>query len=295
MSDERFQVFDSLQRHNTRLRDSTRLGNGVGLASWYNEQDLIDLENADHHTLSRYIAEGYQSYFKSTDGWHNGGGPDRLCLMPRQYASTWNIRGPLSFVHLYFTDAHLRQLAEQTWDRSPLELSVNEQLFADDPQIALLYRHFLLTSNWHDRSDSLTLSSASNLLLNHVLKHYTQVSWQAPAIKGGLAPAQVRHIRDYIDSHLDQPLQLADLATQCQLSEYHFARMFKQSIGLPPHRYVQQQRLAKAQQLLRYSSASLLQVALRCGFSSAAHFSNRFRQQTGISPSQYRSQWQQGH
>lgn len=37
MSDERFQVFDSLQRHNTRLRDSTRLGNGVGLASWYNE------------------------------------------------------------------------------------------------------------------------------------------------------------------------------------------------------------------------------------------------------------------
>ncbi|HCP04752.1 MAG TPA: AraC family transcriptional regulator, partial [Pseudomonas sp.] len=47
MSDERFQVFDSLQRHNTRLRDSTRLGNGVGLASWYNEQDLIDLENAD--------------------------------------------------------------------------------------------------------------------------------------------------------------------------------------------------------------------------------------------------------
>jgi AraC family transcriptional regulator len=47
--------------------------------------------------------------------------------------------------------------------------------------------------------------------------------------------------------------------------------------------------------LLRYSSASLLQVALRCGFSSAAHFSNRFRQQTGISPSQYRSQWQQGH
>ena len=45
MSDERFQVFDSLQRHNTRLRDSTRLGNGVGLASCYNEQDLIDLED----------------------------------------------------------------------------------------------------------------------------------------------------------------------------------------------------------------------------------------------------------
>ena len=45
--------------------------------------------------------------------------------------------------------------------------SVDERLFADDPQIALLYRHFLLRANWHDTSDRLTLSSASTLLLSH--------------------------------------------------------------------------------------------------------------------------------
>lgn len=45
--------------------------------------------------------------------------------------------------------------------------SVDERLFADDPQIALLYRHFLLRANWHDTSDRLTLSSASTPLLSH--------------------------------------------------------------------------------------------------------------------------------
>ncbi|UJJ31329.1 AraC family transcriptional regulator [Halopseudomonas maritima] len=289
MTDDRFEVFDSLRQHNARLLNHAQLGNGTGLAAWYNEQDLIALENADHHTLSLYTADGYQSYFRAADGWHNGGGPDRLCLLPQQYSSTWDIRGPLSFVHLYFTDQHLRQLAEQTWDRSPLNLSVNERLFADDPQIALLYRHFLLQANWHDNSDQLILSSASNLLLSHVLRHYTQVNWQVPGVTGGLAPHQRRRVFDYIEAHLDQPLPLAELAMQCQLSEYHFARMFKRSVGLAPHQYVMNRRLALACELLRNSQISLLEIALRCGFSSASHFSNRFRQAMGVPPSGYRS------
>ena len=289
MTDDRFAVFDSLRQHNTRLLDNAHLENGTGLAAWYNERDLIALDNADHHTLSLYTADGYQSYFKAADGWHNGGGPDRLCLLPRQYTSTWNIRGPLSFVHLYFTDQHLRQLAEQTWDRSPLNLSVDERLFADDPQIALLYRHFLLQANWHDTSDRLTLSSASTLLLSHVLRHYTQVNWQLPGVTGGLAPRQRQHICDYIEAHLDQPMPLSDLAAQCQLSEYHFARMFKRSIGVAPHQYVSQRRLVLARQLLGSRHISLQDIALRCGFSSASHFSNRFRQAMGVSPSAYRT------
>ena len=74
MTDDRFAVFDSLRQHNTRLLDNAHLENGTGLAAWYNERDLIALENADHHTLSLYTADGYQSYFKAADGWHNGGG-----------------------------------------------------------------------------------------------------------------------------------------------------------------------------------------------------------------------------
>lgn len=93
---------------------------------------------------------------------------------------------------------------------------------------------------------------------------------------------------DFIEQHLDQPISLGELATLCNLSEYHFARMFRTSFGLPPHQYLLARRLAKARQLLRFSDLPMLQVALLCGFASASHFSNRFRQALGATPGEYR-------
>lgn len=68
------------------------------------------------------------------------------------------------------------------------------------------------------------------------------------------------------------------------LSEYHFARMFSTSFGLPPHRYVLQRRLLRARDLLLHSALPLGEIALACGFASASHFSNRFRQAFGAPP-----------
>ena len=111
-----------------------------------NCNDRVTQESADHHTLSLYVADGYECYQQVPGGWRNGGGPDRFCIMPRQYASTWDVRSDLSFVHLYCTDGHLRQLAEQTWDRSPAAISVEPRSFGEDPQITLLYRQFCSTA-----------------------------------------------------------------------------------------------------------------------------------------------------
>ena len=88
---------------------------------------------------------------------------------------------------------------------------------------------------------------------------------------------------------LAQPLTLGQLAGQCALSEYHFARMFQLSFGLPPHRYVLAQRLRQAQYLLQRSMLPLSEIALSCGFASASHFSNRFRQAFGATPGQFRT------
>ncbi|MEH6565405.1 MAG: AraC family transcriptional regulator [Halopseudomonas sp.] len=284
-----YQVFDNLQQHKARLLGSASLGNGLGLASWYNDDDLIKLDNANHHTLSLYLADGYQSYFQTASGWQNGGAPDKLCLMPKDYASTWHLRGPLSFMHLYFTDQHLREHAEQTWDRSPASLTLDERLFADDPHITLLYRQFLLSHDWHNPADRLALSSATSLILNHLLKHYVHLGWQEVKVRGGLSPYQLQQVLDYIDSHLEQPLLLSDLAREAHLSEFHFARMFKHSKGVAPHQYVMGQRLARAEQLLQRTSQPLTEIAMQCGFSSLSHFSNRFRQVHGRSPSLLRA------
>ena len=82
---------------------------------------------------------------------------------------------------------------------------------------------------------------------------------------------------------------LTELAQQAGLSEFHFARMFRQSLNMAPHQYVMQQRMAKAQNLICHSALPLTEIALACGFSSPSHFSHRVKAATGLTPSQLRA------
>ncbi|SJN54180.1 Transposon Tn10 TetD protein [Vibrio ruber DSM 16370] len=288
---EPYRMIECLQQQKAQQLDSTVLDNGTGVTSWYNQHALVDVSAPEHHTLSLYVKDGYQSFLKTPHGWRNGGKPDRMCLMPKDYSSVWDIRGALSFVHFYFTDRHLKQVAESVWDKSPYGLSVDERIFADDPQVTTLYRQFLLNLSWDDTADRLALSSVTTLLLTHLVRHYTHFKWEPIAVTGGLAPFQLTRVKAYIEENLSANIQLADLAEVANLSEYHFARMFKQSVGLAPHQYVMQQRLLLAKTLLKTTELSLVTIALQCGFSSSGHFSNRFKFASGCTPSRYRQSY----
>ncbi|MFJ3456537.1 helix-turn-helix domain-containing protein [Scandinavium goeteborgense] len=285
---DNYATFETLRNKNAVLRDTVALNSGIQLAAWFNQNDNVTVQS-DHHTLSLYVADGYESYHKTPHGWKNGGGPDRFCLMPKDSESSWDIRDNLSFVHLYCTDEHLRETGEKIWDRSPTSFRLDEKTFATDDKITALYRHFLLDADWQQQANHLALSSATTLLLTHLIQHYTNVQWQLPKVTGGLAPFVLRNVLAYMEANLAQPLTLADLAQEAALSEYHFARMFTLSMKMAPHQYVMQRRMARAQELVRHTSLPLTDIALACGFSSASHFSNRFKSALGMTPSQLRA------
>jgi len=285
---DHYEAFENLSKHNTVLHNSVALHSGIQLAVWSNKRDNIT-QYCNHHTLSLYVADGYESYHKTAYGWKNGGGPDRFCLMPKESESVWDIRDDLTFVHLYCTDEHLRDVGERIWDRSPAAFTLDEKTFSQDARITALYRQFLLDCDWQQNANQLTLSTASTLLLTHLVQHYSNVQWQLPVVNGGLAPVALRNVLDYIEAHLAHPLLLSDLAAQVALSEYHFARMFRQSMGVAPHQFVMQRRMVRANDLLLNSTLPLTDIALACGFSSASHFSNRFKAAKGLTPSQLRT------
>ena len=67
-------TFETLRRQNAVLKGTVELNSGIQLAAWYNNCDTVTVRS-DHHTLSLYVADGYESYQKTPHGWKNGGGP----------------------------------------------------------------------------------------------------------------------------------------------------------------------------------------------------------------------------
>jgi AraC family transcriptional regulator len=106
--------------------------------------------------------------------------------------------------------------------------------------------------------------------------------------EGGLSQRKLKQSIDYIHDHLGQDVRLDSLAAVVGMSQYYFARMFKQSMGTSPHQYLLQCRLERAKQLLRQEDIAIAQIAQACGFKSPSHFTKHFRDYTGITPKAYR-------
>ena len=91
----------------------------------------------------------------------------------------------------------------------------------------------------------------------------------------------------YIEEHLSESVPLAQLAGLASLSSYHFCRAFKQSFGLPPHRYHTSRRIERAKALLSKPVFSVTDIGLTLGFSETSSFTAAFRKATGLTPTAY--------
>jgi AraC family transcriptional regulator len=110
----------------------------------------------------------------------------------------------------------------------------------------------------------------------------------SPGIRGGLPDWQQKKLAQYIEDHLAEEISLLSLARLVQLSPYHFSRAFKQSFGLPPHRYLTSRRIERAKSLLVQRKMSVTEIGFEVGFSESGAFSAAFRKLTGETPTGYR-------
>jgi AraC-like DNA-binding protein len=129
------------------------------------------------------------------------------------------------------------------------------------------------------RNESITSSGA---ITNF---HQKPRSMQA---ESGLAAWQQLVITAYIEKRISESIAVRALARFVYLSSSRFRRAFKQSFGIPPHRYVVQRRIERAKALLASSAWSITEISLALGFSQPGSLSAAFRNVTGITPTEYR-------
>ena len=98
----------------------------------------------------------------------------------------------------------------------------------------------------------------------------------------------IETVIDYIESHLDEKLDLEKVSEAVHYSKYHLHRMFTDTVGMTIHDYVQRRQLTEAAKLLVFSSKPIIEVAISCGYESQQAFSSAFKSMYKVPPAQYR-------
>jgi AraC family transcriptional regulator len=218
---------------------------------------------------------------------HRGGyGARTTSIVDLELEPTANLQSPFDALHFYVLRAALNDIADEH----------------GAPRIDMLAceRGRFYPTVWHlgeallpalERPTEVGAMYADHLLLaTHTYFAFAFGGMRLPAYgrRGGLAPWQVRCATELIIDRLDEDMPLSEPAAACGLSPAYFARAFKQSLGMPPHRWMLLQRVLRAKLLLRDPGRPLADVASACGFSDQSHFTRVFTGAVGISPGAWR-------
>jgi AraC family transcriptional regulator len=186
-------------------------------------------------------------------------------------------------VYFYFDPAKMPVHSEASVAETPFA----PRLFFEHN--ALWETALKLTTLIDSGSDNRPYCEALGIVLAHELVRLNAGTPRVEApVRGGLAAWQQRTVTTYIEEHFAEQISLATLAQLVRLSPYYFCRAFKQSFGMPPHRYHGSRRIEHAKILLAKPASSVTEVGLEVGFSETSSFSAAFRKVTGLTPTTYR-------
>ena len=104
-----------------------------------------------------------------------------------------------------------------------------------------------------------------------------------------LSVDQLELVNNFIEAHLgNSNMTIAHLARVVDMSEFHFARLFKVTTGASPHQYVMNRRIQLVKTLLRTTDLLLGEIAHHAGFADHSHMGREFKRATGLTPSEWR-------
>ncbi len=192
------------------------------------------------------------------------------------------------YLRIRIASEFLEQVAQEAIEIDPERVKLLSEFRARNSPIEQIGTMLLAELKNGGLAGRLYVESLTNVLAVHLLRNYSAVQPCVALYNGGLSDRQLLQVTDYINDRLDQDIKLSDLAQLLEMSQFHFGRLFKQSMGVAPHQYVLQQRVERAKQLLKETELPVMEIAMLCGFSSHSHLGKWIRQHTGMTPKAYR-------
>jgi AraC family transcriptional regulator len=245
----------------------------------------------DDHTVCLSLAPRPVRFFQMRAGktHHSLYGKGDMSIMPAEipFFARWEDED--HYLQIRIAAPFMQQVAREACNWSGDRIELVPQFRTRDPQLESISLLLLNELEKNGTGEKLYIDSLTNIFVIHLLRHYATAQIELPSYKSGLYQHQLLKVLEYIEDHLDEDISLSDLAALLGISQFHFSRLFKQSIGLTPYQYLLQQRIERAKQLLKHTNQSIIDIAFLCGFNSHSHLTKQFRQITGVTPRNYRT------
>jgi len=207
--------------------------------------------------------------------------PGDIDFVPSGCTAVWEDEGPTTFLSVNIEPALVRSTAE-TMGLNPDSVSFEPELQIKDPKLQHIGWALKSELEARDPFDRLYAEGLGVALTTHLLRRFARIR-RVPA--RGLSKRQLRAVIDYVEDHLCSDLSLHELATIAGVSASHFKALFKDSTGVPPHKYVVRRRVQCATHLLARGNPQLSEVALQAGFADQSHMARCMRRVLGVTPS----------
>lgn len=253
----------------------------------------LDVPPLDHHFLLLQV-EGTTRFTQLRSGkvFESEWRPGDLSLMPAGQASQWAWNSPTGTLQLYLPPALIRQVLEDGAGLDPAKLELMDHFRFEDP----LLRHLGLALRAEMLRPGLWgaayVDALTNALVLHLFARHSAFGAPLETLTERHLPAdRMRRVRDLIEDNLvvRRSPTLSEMAKSAGYSVHHFVRLFKATTGIPPHRFFQERRLARARTMLLDGRRSIKEVADACGFFDQGHFARAFKARYGAPPSAVRA------
>jgi len=234
-----------------------------------------------HQHMSHFVC--LQLSRPAVFGWQSGS----VFVMSRGTEHSVSFPKPVKRILLNLEPTLLQQAFSENDRGSDVEL-INQR-GVQDPQVEHILRALEADLEAGLPGGKLFGESLLCALAVHLQRSYAVIPSKNAKPGNGLPRARLNRVIEYIDANLDQEIALTALAKIAGMSPHYFSELFKRSLHFSPYQYVLRRRIEHARQLLGQPSVSVLEAAVRSGFSDQSQFTRIFRRVVGVTPTGYRA------